>query len=96
MFSKESLMSRFAESNAATSSSRPKFPAKYATQRAARGASKQPIRYRVFDGSVSREKGTSAKQVWKAYREIEGFGLLASAWYLVQYATRTPLKSRRF
>ena len=63
---------------------------------AARGLDEDLVRYRVLDASVSRDKGNSARQVWKTYREIEGFGTVASAWFFAHYAARAALKYRRF
>ena len=60
------------------------------------GLNEDLMRYRVMEASVSRDKGRSAKQVWKAYREIEGLGPVPSAWYFAQYATRALSKYRRF
>ncbi len=60
------------------------------------GLDEDLMRYRVMDASVSRDKGNSAKQVWKAYREVEGLGRLASAWYFAQYALRAWAKYRAF
>lgn len=62
----------------------------------ARGLDEDLMRYRVVSGSVSRNKGNSAWQVWKAYRTVEGLGLFASAWYFAQYALRAVAKYRRF
>lgn len=60
------------------------------------GLNEDLMRYRVMDASVSRDKGNSARQVWRAYRQIEGLGRAASAWYFSQYAARAWLKYRRF
>lgn len=53
-------------------------------------------RYRQAGGSVSRNKGRSAREVWKTYRNIEHLGLLSSSWYFVNYAIRAWLKYRQF
>jgi teichuronic acid biosynthesis glycosyltransferase TuaG len=60
------------------------------------GLDEDLMRYRVMDASVSRDKGNSARQVWRAYREVEKLGPVASAWYFGQYAVRAWLKYRRF
>lgn len=62
----------------------------------AAGLDEDLMRYRVMDASVSRDKGNSARQVWRAYREVERLGPVASAWYFTQYAARAWLKYRRF
>lgn len=63
---------------------------------AAVGLNEDLMRYRVMEASVSRDKGNSAKQVWKAYREVEGLGMIESAYYFAQYAGRALSKYRRF
>ncbi len=60
------------------------------------GLNEDLMRYRVMEQSVSRDKSNSAKQVWKAYREIEGLGWLPSVWYFAQYAARAATKYRTF
>ncbi|HEU5067776.1 MAG TPA: glycosyltransferase family 2 protein [Sphingomicrobium sp.] len=60
------------------------------------GLDEDLMRYRVLDKSVSRDKTNSARQVWRAYRDIEQLGVAASAWYFAHYATRALLKYRRF
>ena len=60
------------------------------------GLDEDLVRYRVMEGSVSRDKGNSAKQVWLAYRNVEGLGLAASAWHFARYAAHAWLKYRRF
>jgi teichuronic acid biosynthesis glycosyltransferase TuaG len=62
----------------------------------AAGLNEDLMRYRVMDGSVSRDKGHSARQVWLAYRNIEQLGRIASAWNFARYAIRAWLKYRRF
>lgn len=62
----------------------------------AAGLDEDLMRYRVMDASVSRDKGNSARQVWRAYRNVERLGPVASAWYFTQYAARAWLKYRRF
>ena len=60
------------------------------------GLDEDLMRYRVLDKSVSRDKSNSARQVWRAYREIEGLGPVAAAWYFGRYATNAALKYRQF
>lgn len=62
----------------------------------AAGLNEDLMRYRVMDASVSRDKRHSAKQVWLAYREIEGLGRFAASWNFAHYAARGWLKYRRF
>lgn len=62
----------------------------------AAGLDEDLMRYRVMDQSVSRDKGHSARQVWSAYRNVEGLGIVATAWYFANYAARAYLKYRRF
>ena len=62
----------------------------------ARGLPIDLLRYRVVEQSISRNKGNSARQVWRTYREIESLGVLPAAWCFVHYATRAWLKYRRF
>ncbi len=60
------------------------------------GLDEDLMRYRVMEASVSRDKRNSAWQVWRAYREIEKLGRLASAWYFSLYAARALHKYRHF
>jgi teichuronic acid biosynthesis glycosyltransferase TuaG len=60
------------------------------------GLDEDLMRYRVMDGSVSRDKSNSAREVWNAYRNVEGLSVMASAWFFAQYALRASLKYRRF
>lgn len=62
----------------------------------AAGLDEDLMRYRVMEASVSRDKRNSARQVWRAYREIEKLGPLVSAWYFSQYAARALHKYRQF
>jgi teichuronic acid biosynthesis glycosyltransferase TuaG len=62
----------------------------------ARGLREDLMRYRVLNGSISRNKLRSASWVWKTYREIEGLSLLRSSWSFVNYAAHGWLKYRRF
>lgn len=62
----------------------------------AAGLNEDLMRYRVMDQSVSRDKRHSAKQVWNAYRNIQGLGVASTAWYFANYAARAYLKYRRF
>lgn len=60
------------------------------------GLDEDLMRYRVLEASVSRDKGNSAREVWKAYHEVQGLGLIPSAWYFANYAARAWWKYRRF
>jgi len=62
----------------------------------AHGLDEDLMRYRVVAKSVSRNKGKSAREVWKTYREVEQLGLLPSAWYFSRYAFNALRKYRRF
>ncbi|GAB4208702.1 MAG: glycosyltransferase family 2 protein [Tibeticola sp.] len=60
------------------------------------GLDEDLMRYRVMPQSVSRNKGRSAQQVWKTYREVEQLGIGPSAWYFCRYAFNALRKYRRF
>jgi teichuronic acid biosynthesis glycosyltransferase TuaG len=60
------------------------------------GLDEDLMRYRVMQKSVSRNKGRSAREVWKIYRGVLGLGPLAAGWYFANYAGRALLKYRRF
>jgi teichuronic acid biosynthesis glycosyltransferase TuaG len=60
------------------------------------GLNEDLMRYRVVGKSVSRNKSKSAREVWKTYRQIEGLGVLRSAWYFASYGARGWLKYSRF
>jgi teichuronic acid biosynthesis glycosyltransferase TuaG len=62
----------------------------------AHGLDEDLMRYRVLAKSVSRNKGKSAREVWKTYRRVEQLGLLPSAWYFSRYALNAMRKYRRF
>ncbi len=64
--------------------------------RIARGLREDLMRYRVMGGSVSRNKGRSAREVWKTYRDIEQLSLPRACWSFGNYALRGVLKYRRF
>jgi teichuronic acid biosynthesis glycosyltransferase TuaG len=60
------------------------------------GLNEDLMRYRVMEASVSRDKRNSAREVWRAYRNIEELGPIASTWYFAQYSARAFLKYRKF
>lgn len=60
------------------------------------GLNEDLMRYRVVGKSVSRNKTKSAREVWKTYRQVEGLGMLRSAWYFARYGARGWLKYSRF
>lgn len=62
----------------------------------AHGLDKDLMRYRVVENSVSRNKGRSAAEVWKTYRQVEKLGRLRSFWYFSKYSLRAMNKYRRF
>ncbi len=62
----------------------------------AHGLDEDLMRYRVLAKSVSRNKARSAREVWKAYREVEKLGVAPSAWHFTRYAVHALRKYRRF
>lgn len=62
----------------------------------AQGLDEDLMRYRVLAQSVSRNKGRSAREVWKTYRDVERLGPLASSWYFGRYAMNALRKYRTF
>lgn len=63
---------------------------------AAYGLDEDLMRYRVLGGSVSRNKGRSAKMVWRTYREVEHLGLVQSSLSFARYAVNALRKYRAF
>lgn len=62
----------------------------------AAGLKQDLMRYRVMEGSVSRNKWRSAMEVWKTYREVEHLDPFHSAWHFSQYAINALMKYREF
>lgn len=63
----------------------------------ASGLNEDLARYRVNKSSLSGQKFQSALWVWQVYRDVEGLGLLKSAWCLANYgmnAVRKRLEPR--
>jgi teichuronic acid biosynthesis glycosyltransferase TuaG len=60
------------------------------------GLNEDLMRYRVLGGSVSRNKGRSARMVWRTYRDVEKLPLLRSAWCFARYAINAAAKYRSF
>lgn len=60
------------------------------------GLDQDLMRYRVLGGSVSRNKGRSAKMVWRTYREVEHLGLVRSSWSFARYAMNALRKYSAF
>lgn len=60
------------------------------------GLNEDLMRYRVMEGSVSRNKWRSAGKVWLTLRRIEKLGWLQSAWAFSRYAANAVLKYSRF
>jgi teichuronic acid biosynthesis glycosyltransferase TuaG len=54
------------------------------------------MRYRVVQGSHSRNKARSAVQVWRTYRKIEQLSPSHAAWCLARYALNAWRKHRKF
>lgn len=62
----------------------------------AAGLNEDLMRYRVREGSVSRNKWRSAKEVWKTFRKVEKLNLLCSAWHFSHYCHNALKKYRHF
>jgi teichuronic acid biosynthesis glycosyltransferase TuaG len=62
----------------------------------AHGLDEDLMRYRVLARSVSRNKGRSAREVWKTYRNVEHLGALSAAWHFSRYAMNAARKYRKF
>lgn len=60
------------------------------------GLDEDLMRYRVVDGSVSRNKLRSARMVWRTYREVEGLGVVRSCGSFARYAFNAVLKYQAF
>ncbi|BDI59757.1 glycosyltransferase family 2 protein [Qipengyuania nanhaisediminis] len=60
------------------------------------GLDEDLMRYRVMEGSVSRDKRNSAAQVWRAYRQVERLGPIESAYHFAQYTLRALHKYHQF
>jgi len=60
------------------------------------GLNEDLMRYRVVDGSVSRNKGRSARMVWRTYRDVERLGIGTSSWAFMRYALNAVRKYRAF
>ena len=63
---------------------------------AAYGLNEDLMRYRVVGGSVSRNKGRSARMVWRTYRDVESLSLPRAAFVFARYALNAAWKYRRF
>ena len=62
----------------------------------ARGLDLDLMRYRVMEGSVSRNKLRSAREVWKQLRTVEQLPLPLAARSFASYALHASLKYRQF
>ncbi|TCS72483.1 teichuronic acid biosynthesis glycosyltransferase TuaG [Sulfuritortus calidifontis] len=60
------------------------------------GLQQDLMRYRVLDQSVSRNKGKSAKMVWRIYRDVERLSMFDAAWCFANYAYNAWRKYREF
>ena len=58
----------------------------------AHGVQKDLARYRLVQGSLSRDKLKAASRMWRLYRESEGLSIPYSAWCFFNYAGRAYLK----
>jgi teichuronic acid biosynthesis glycosyltransferase TuaG len=62
----------------------------------AHGLDEDLMRYRVLAQSVSRNKGRSAREVWKTYRDVLQLNPPAAAWHFSRYAFNALRKYRKF
>ncbi len=62
----------------------------------AHGLGEDLMRYRVVSQSVSRNKGKSARMVWRIYRDVEQMSRLRAAWCFAHYAINAWRKYRDF
>ena len=60
------------------------------------GLDEDLMRYRVLGGSVSRNKGRSARMVWRTYREVERLGVARASWSFARYVLNAFRKYRAF
>lgn len=60
----------------------------------AHGLNEVLARYRVRDGSISRNKLETARYQWRVYRELEKLSLTRSLWYFMHYAYNGFRKNR--
>jgi teichuronic acid biosynthesis glycosyltransferase TuaG len=60
------------------------------------GLKEDLLRYRVLDGSVSRNKYRSAKEVWNTYRKVEAINVISAVWYFINYVINGLFKYRKF
>lgn len=60
------------------------------------GVNEDLARYRILPNSYSRNKGVSAIQVWKTFRDVEKLSVVASGVNFVRYAWNGWQKYRRF
>lgn len=51
-------------------------------------------RYRVRQGSISRNKVRKAQRQWQIYRRLERLGVFQSAWYFAFYAVRAVFRKQ--
>jgi teichuronic acid biosynthesis glycosyltransferase TuaG len=56
------------------------------------GLNQDLARYRIRSGSWSRNKLRSARHVWSTYRDVEGLGLMRSAWCFAHYGANALRK----
>lgn len=62
----------------------------------AAGLNDDLARYRMLEGSVSRNKWRSALEVWKTYRKVESLGFFRSAWHFSNYIINALAKYRYY
>lgn len=60
------------------------------------GINEDLLKYRVASSSVSRNKINSVKQVWNAYRSVEGLSFIFSVWCFFGYALNALKKYKNF
>ncbi len=61
----------------------------------AHGLDEDLMEYAVVPGSYSRNKARSAREVWRAYRQVERLGMAYSVWCFARYAVRGSIKYMR-
>ncbi len=59
------------------------------------GLQEDLARYRIVEGSISRNKTKAARTMWYLYRRVEGLNLPYAAWCFLNYASRAYLKGRK-
>ncbi|WP_137170446.1 glycosyltransferase [Marinomonas sp. FW-1] len=58
------------------------------------GLNESLARYRVYQNQTSAKKVKMAKENWRLYRDIEGFGFIKASYYFSHYAVRGLFRTR--